>query len=158
MLEVSPKSIMVVRHAGSDALRKLSAPLRSAGLLPAPVIEMEPEFLADGFEGKEPGALVAYRDEKPVAYLPYIVRRINFRVLFGPSRLGRFPCWQLVLYGYASKEENHTPILNMFFNSLFKRQMPWHVAQIFDMSIKTPLAEHVNRMLPSNAGHRPINK
>lgn len=78
----------VVRRVGSDALRKLSDPLRSAGLLPAPIIEMEPEFLADGFEGKEPGALVAYRDDRLVAYLPYILRRINFSCVVWRQRFG----------------------------------------------------------------------
>src|SRR4051812_39085339 len=102
MVAVLSKSVTVVRYTGSEALRKLSAPLRAAGLLPAPIIEMDPEFLSEGFEGKEPGALVAYRDDRPVAYLPYILRSIKFRVLFGPTRFGRFPCRQLVLYGYVS--------------------------------------------------------
>ena len=148
----------VVRHVGSDALRKLSDPLRSAGLLPAPIIEMEPEFLADGFEGKEPGALVAYRDDRLVAYLPYILRRINFPVSFGPSALGRLPCRQLVLYGYASNEDDHPPILDMFFGSLLERDRAWHVAQVFELAVNTPLAGHVSRMLQSDRSHHAVGK
>jgi GNAT acetyltransferase-like protein len=119
---------------------------------------MEPEFLAEGFEGKGPGALVAYRGGQPVAYLPHMLRRINFRVPVGPTSLGRFQCRQLVLYGYASNEENHTPILEMFFKSLLKHDVEWHVAQAFDLAMHTPLAEHVSRMSLSNRSHGAVGK
>lgn len=156
MQELSLKPLEIVRHAGCDALRKLACPLRSVGLLPAPVIEMEPEFLAEGFGGKDPFALVAYRGGQPVAYLPCVLRRINIPV--GPTGLGRFPCRQLVLYGYASKDEDATSILDVLLNRLLEDHGGWHVAQVFDLAVDIPLAERVSRILQSDPGHRAVGR
>jgi hypothetical protein len=79
-------------------------------------------------------------------------------VSFGASALGRLPCRQLVLYGYASNEDDHTPILDIFFKSLLERDRAWHVAQLFELAVNTPLAGHVSRMLQSDRSHHAVGK
>jgi hypothetical protein len=63
----------------------------------------------------------------------------------------------LVLYGYASNEENQTAILDLFFSFLFKHHKAWHVAQVFDMRSDAPFAEYISRLSPSK-GYRPVKK
>lgn len=72
--------------------------------------------------------------------------------------MGRLPCRQLVLYGYASNEDDHTPILDIFFKSLLERDRAWHVAQLFELAVNTPLAGHVSRMLQSDRSHHAVGK
>jgi hypothetical protein len=90
------------RCHGREALRALAAPLRdAAGLLPAPLPGMDPQYLADGLEGNEPGAMVAYRGGRPIAYMTYALQRADFPVALGSLRLARLPYRRLRLFGYC---------------------------------------------------------
>ncbi|MBI1735041.1 MAG: GNAT family N-acetyltransferase [Candidatus Rokubacteria bacterium] len=131
----------VRRHEGRGAMRDLVSPLRSAGLLPAPLVEMEPFYLADGPE-ERPGMLVAYRDDQPVAYLPYALRRTAFRIAIGPTSLGRFPCGQLIVFGYVGFREDDASILDGFLASLMEIDA-WDVLQVFELPADNALARYV---------------
>lgn len=145
-------NLEIRRYEGGKALRDLAARLLSSGFPPARDAEMDPEYLAEGIEGNSPGAIVAAVKDRPVAYMPYVLRRIDFPLAFGPGSLGRLPCWQLRLYGYAMHDDGHGPILDMFFKSLLEVK-GWHVAQIFDLPTDSPLAGYVTRM-PIDGGRR----
>jgi len=54
-------NLEVRRHEGREAVREIAASLTAAGFLPAPVPGMDPEYLAEGFEGDHPGAMIACR-------------------------------------------------------------------------------------------------
>src|SRR5262245_49265965 len=46
----------VRRYDGRDAIRRLHAELECAGWLPPAIAELDPDYLAGGFEGDYPGA------------------------------------------------------------------------------------------------------
>ncbi|MBI4526175.1 MAG: GNAT family N-acetyltransferase [Deltaproteobacteria bacterium] len=145
-----PGSLAVRRHEGQEALRALVGPLRSAGFLPASIAAMQPDYLAEGFEGNQPGAVVAYSKGRPVAYVTYAVRRTRFLLEFGPRACRGLPCRQLRLFGYATQTDHHGLILDQFFQSLLEDKT-WHVAQILDLPDHSPLAEYL-RQLPIQPG------
>jgi hypothetical protein len=131
-----------IRHHARESLRALVPTLRSNGLLPAPLAALDPEYLAEGFEGENTAALVAYADGAPVAYMPYVVRRNNFRVALGSLTVAQLPFRQLRLFGYSARGNAHEPILDAFFTWLVDHET-WHVAQLFDLPVDHPLCRYV---------------
>jgi len=140
--EAMPEDVEIRRHEGREALLALAPALSAAGFFPAPLAGMDPAFLAAGFEGETPGAIVAYQAGRPVGYMTYAFLRTEFRPQFGGLAIGRFPCRQLRLFGYAGQEPAPAPILESFFRSLLQ-DTPWHVSQIFELPLENPLAEYV---------------
>jgi hypothetical protein len=137
----SGEALEIRRHDGYEALRALSGPLRAAGLLPAPVSEMEPHFLAERFEGDRAGAVVASRGGRSVAFVPYVLRRGRFALQLGSIPMGWLPFRQLVLFGYAGVESDHTRVLDGLLHPLLS--MPgWDVAQLFEWPLDSPLARY----------------
>jgi hypothetical protein len=136
------EDLEIRRHEGRDALLALAPALAAAGFVPAPLAGMDGEFLAAGFEGETPGALVAYAAGRPVAYMTYALQTIEFRPPFGGLGVGRFPCRQLRLFGYAGGGQYPRPILDAFFRALLENT-PWHVGQIFELPMENPLAEYI---------------
>jgi Acetyltransferase (GNAT) domain len=139
----SPPHLDIRRHHGRQALRDVAAPL-AAAFAPPPFPGMDAEYLAEGFEGDEPGVFVAYRDGRPVAYMTYVLRDRDFRPTFGPFSIGRFPFRQLRLFGYAGEDHTHMPILDAFSKSL-REDRSWHVAQFLDLPPDNPLSDYVSR-------------
>jgi hypothetical protein len=137
------------RHEGAEALRALSQPLLASGLLPAPVTEMEPQFLAERFEGDGAGAVVASRGSRPVAFVPYVLRRARFSLQLGSIPLGSLPFRQLVIFGYASVEEDHAALLDGLVHPLLSMRS-WDVAQLFEWPLDSPLSDYFTR--EGNAG------
>jgi hypothetical protein len=153
-----PAGLEIRRHAGPEALRELVAPLTLAGFLPAPIAGMDPVYLAEGFEGESPGAIVAYANGEPAAYMTYALRRMVFRPAFGRFSLGRFPYRQLRLFGYAGKEGARGPILDQFFAALLETDR-WQVAQLFELPVDNPLCRYISR-IPSDGdrGYCAVNR
>jgi Acetyltransferase (GNAT) domain len=141
---VAPRPVEVLRHEGAEALRALAAPLRASGLLPPPVSEMDPEFLAEGFEGDGGGVVVARRGGRAIAYLPYVLRRHHFSLRLGSLPLGGLPFRQLVIFGYAGVDDDHESVLDRLFQPLLAAK-GWDVAQIFECPCDSPLARYLSR-------------
>lgn len=137
----SPSRIEIHRYEGRDAMSRLARALGDTGLVPTPVVEMEPAYLASGFE-HHPGAIVAYRGARPVAYLPYALRRTAFPIAIGPMSLGRFPCRQLIVFGYTADAEDHASMLDAVFGSLAELDS-WDVIQAFQVPADHPLAVYL---------------
>lgn len=134
-------TLEVRRHEERGAMRALVSPLRSAGLLPAPMVEMEPVYLADGVED-HPGTLIAWRGDRPVAFMTYALRHRPFRVALGPVSVGRFPCRQLIVFGYVAFHEDDASILTAFFDTLTARA-GWDVIQAFEVPAADALARYL---------------
>ncbi|HEY3303138.1 MAG TPA: GNAT family N-acetyltransferase [Candidatus Binatia bacterium] len=142
MIAGASEEVEIRRHEGCDALLALRPTLAAGGFLPAPLAGMDPEFLTAGFEGKTPGAMVAYAAGRPVGYMTYALLRTEFRPQFGGLGIGRFPCRQLRLFGYAGHGHAPAVILEGFCRGLLENT-PWHVGQIFELPMENPLAEYI---------------
>jgi hypothetical protein len=141
----SARDMEIRRHEGRDALLALKPALAAADdFFPAPLAGMDPEFLAAGFEGETPGAMVAYVAGRPVGYMTYALQKIEFRPPFGGRGLGRFPCRRLRLFGYAGSDQVSAPIIEGFFRALLENA-PWHLGQIFELPMENPLAKYITR-------------
>ncbi|MBX6311519.1 MAG: GNAT family N-acetyltransferase [Isosphaeraceae bacterium] len=140
------KSLDVRCHEGRDAVGDLTAPLAAAGLLPMPILAMDPEYLATGLEGDHPAALVAYDEACPVAYLPFLIRRGRFPIRLGPLALGRLPYRQLRLFGYRGHGDDHRVILDLFFDRLIRDYgCRYDVALVSEWPIDDPLADYLSQ-------------
>src|SRR5262249_11041238 len=106
---------------------------------------MEPAFLADGFEGDEPGAHVAYADDRPTAYMPWVVRRAHFTVSAGPIAVLRPPCRQLRVFGCLSVDGPPAPTFDMLLGCL-RPARPWRVARLFELPVASDLARCIDRL------------
>jgi len=145
IIEAPPVTTPIRHYHGPRALRDIAEPLRSAGLLPAPFLGMEPTFLAEGFEGDDPGAHVAYADNRPTAYMPWVVRRAHFAVAVGPGVVLRPPSRQLRVFGCLAAEGQASPTFEMLLDCL--REAPkWHVARLFELPAASELARCVDRL------------
>ncbi len=138
------RPVEITRHEGAEALLALSAPLRASGLLPAPIGEMDPQFLAEGYEGDGGGIIVARRGRRAVAYLPYILRRNRFSLQLGSLPVGWLPFRQLVIFGYAGVEDDHASLLDRLLHPLLAAR-GWDVAQVFECPCDSPLARYLMR-------------
>lgn len=139
---VSTPNVAVGRHEGADALRHLEAPLRRAGLGPAPVVEMDPHYLSGGFEPR-PGALVAYRGDRPIAYMPYALRQTRFPIRVGPATVARLPCRQIIVFGHAAYGASDAPLLDQMLRALVETD-GWDVIQAFELPADHPLARYLD--------------
>jgi CelD/BcsL family acetyltransferase involved in cellulose biosynthesis len=138
--------IEVRLHDGADALRGLAGSLATAGLLPAPSLAMDPEYLAAGLEGDHPSALVAYDAGRPVAYLPFLIRRGTLPLRVGPATLVRMPYRQLRLFGYRGAMEDPRGALDPLFSELMRRfGRRFDIAMASELADDDPLAAYLSK-------------
>jgi CelD/BcsL family acetyltransferase involved in cellulose biosynthesis len=105
-------SIEIRCHEGPQAVGELTPLLAAEGLLPPPMIAMDPAYLAAGLEGDNPAILVAYRGERPVAFMPFAVRRAKFAYRLGPLKLAKLPYRQLRLMGCVAIDPNEVAVFD----------------------------------------------
>jgi hypothetical protein len=132
-----------IRHyASREALRDLAPKLRAAGLPSATIPGMDAEFLAEDFEGEHSGAVVAYDDGVPFAYLTYAFSWKQFRPAVGPLSLGRLPVRQLRIFGLVGVRTIPDNLLDRFFELLLN-QRGWHIGNILEVSPDDPLVRRL---------------
>lgn len=134
-------------YEGVDALRGLVGPLGAAGILPAPTLEMEPDYLAAGFEGDRPSALVAWGEQGPIAYMPFSVRKSRLRFRIGPLTFGYLPYRQLRLLGYTSLGVADEAVLAAFLRELVEKHH-WHIGHVFEFPSDNPLSAYLSKITP----------
>jgi hypothetical protein len=119
-------------YRGKPALRALHPILVNAGLTPLPRLGMEPLLLAEGYEGDEPEALVAFDGGRPVAYLPYILR--PGRMAFGVRdyHLLGFPYRQLRVLGYHGSGNAEIGMAARLLDQL-RMVRDWDVADLYEL-------------------------
>jgi CelD/BcsL family acetyltransferase involved in cellulose biosynthesis len=137
------KAARIDCYQGEVALSRLLSPLTAAGLLPAPVPEMEPEYLAAGFEGENPAALVASNEFGPVAYMPFIIRPGSVRLKLGRMTVAKFPCRQLRLFGVSSRDRTGPDVLQGLLAHLLDR-FRWDVADLADFPTDNGFYEYLS--------------
>jgi Acetyltransferase (GNAT) domain len=137
----SSQRFLVQRVEDPQALRDLVPSLRTAGLWPPPIVQMDPEYLAEACEGS-PGVLIALVHEWPVAYLAYIARRATFPLPFGPVVLARLPSLALQVTGYQSLSPDDDAILPAFFEALL-RAPSWQILRVSGIPVEHPLARYL---------------
>ncbi|HEY1373658.1 MAG TPA: GNAT family N-acetyltransferase [Candidatus Binatia bacterium] len=115
---------------------------------------MDPEFLAEGFEGQNSGAMVAYGDSAPLAYLTYAVRLKRFRAAIGPLSFGRLPVKQLRIFGLVGAPPDN--VIDEFLRQLLV-QKEWDIAEIIELAPHDPVAERLPSV-PLPRGFRIIRK
>ena len=144
-----------VRHyCDEKALRAVALELRSAGLLSAAIPGLDPEFLAEGFEGALSGAIVACRDNAPFAYMTYAMPWKRFRAAIGPLSFGWLPFRQLRIFGIVGSPPNH--VVDEFLRLLLARK-EWDIAEMFELAPHHALAGRL-ASLPMRRGCRIIRK
>lgn len=149
--------VQVRRHAGRDGLRALDPELRRTGLLPPPVVEMEPGYLGEGFE-QFPGATVTYRGDRAVGYMPYAVRHTRFPIAVGPTSFVRFPCRQLIVFGCAADGGGDGAVLDRLCRSVVDLE-GWDVIQAFQLPTEHPLARYLaGTPFGSGRHYRPVGR
>jgi len=130
-------NINVQHYCGEKALRCAALQLRSAGLLSTALPGLDPEFLAEGFEGQHSGAMVAYRESVPSAYLTYAVRSKGFRAAIGSLSFGHLPVKQLRIFGIVGSPPDN--VIDEFLRQLLA-QKEWDIAEMFEIAPHDPLA------------------
>jgi hypothetical protein len=130
-------NINVQQYCGEKALRVTALQLRTAGLLSTAFPGMDPEFLAEGFEGQNPGAMVACRESVPLAYMTYAVRLKHFRAAIGPLSFGHLPVKQLRIFGVIGSPPES--VIDEFLRQLLV-QKEWDVAEMVELAPHDPLA------------------
>jgi hypothetical protein len=143
-LTTADSALIIRQYDGRDAILGIREPLQDADLLPAPLAGMDPDYLAGGFEGDDPGAVVAYQDGRAVAYASYVVRRLEFRRTLGPMTVGPLPCRQLRLFAYAATPRAPAHVVGDVFGLLL-RDRGWHVLHISELPMHNALAEYLLR-------------
>jgi hypothetical protein len=144
-----------IRHyCNEKALRAAALELRDAGLLSTAIPGMDPEFLAEGFEGALSGAIVAYRNRAPFAYMTYAMPWKRFRAAIGPLSFGWLPFRQLRIFGIAGSPPNH--VVDGFLRLLLVRK-EWDIAEMFELAPHHALAGRL-ASLPLRRGCRIIRK
>ncbi len=132
------------RYQGRDALGRLAPVLAQRALVPAPLFFMEPDYLASGSEGPSPGALVAYQDEEPVAFMPFAMRRGLLPYRIGAVTVARLPYRQLRLMGYHGLGNDHRTLLDEFFKYLTQAlRSSYDVVTLSELPRHDPLAEYL---------------
>ena len=116
-----------------EALRALADALRDGGLPPPAIPGMDPALLAEGLEGDDAGAIIAYEHGAPVAYLTYALERKSLRLALGPFSFGRLPVRQLRIFGYNERERIPTAMLDRMAKLLFDMKR-WHMADVLEAS------------------------
>jgi hypothetical protein len=144
---IDDSPLIIRRSEGRDAMLGVREPLHAAEFFPAPLAGMDPEYLAAGFEGDDPGVVIAYRGDRPVAYASYVVRRLAWRPRLGPVILGGLPCRQLRLFAYAATPDAPAAVVGEMFGVLLQRRA-WDVLHISELPVHNPMAEYLLR-LPS---------
>ena len=132
--------IVVYRFQGVEGLLAAHRLLQRCGLLPAPRLSMEPEYLAAGFEGNQAAVLVASVGDRSVGFLPYAVRRGRMPYRLGPLTVATMPYRELRIYGYHGDGEDHHAVLTALFTHL-RRQVSSQVdvGVLSELSMRNPL-------------------
>ncbi|HKA31939.1 MAG TPA: GNAT family N-acetyltransferase [Candidatus Binatia bacterium] len=144
-----------VRHyCDEKALRAVALELRSARLLSSAIPGLDPEYLAEGFEGALSGAIVACRDKTPFAYMTYAMSWKRFRAAIGPLSFGWLPFRQLRIFGIVGSPPNH--LVDEFLRLLLARK-EWDVAEMFELAPDHALAGRL-ASLPMRRGCRIMRK
>ena len=146
--------VTVTLHQGPEALASLAGPLGSAGLLPAALPEMDPDYLATGLEGGLPAALIAANTGGPVAYMPFVLRLSNLALKLGPLKVLKLPCRQLRLMGVSRRDGSDEAVLDALFDCLLSH-FRWDVADICDFPKDDFLFPYLasDRRLPRHGLH-----
>lgn len=147
-------NINVQHYCGEKALRLAALRLRTDGLLSTAFPGMDPEFLAEGLEGQNAGAMVAYRDSVPLAYLTYAVRSTRFRAAIGPLSFGHLPVKQLRIFGVVGSPPDD--VVDEFLRQLLHQQ-EWDVAEMIEVAAHDLLPERI-ASLPLPRGFRIIRR
>ncbi|HVX15436.1 MAG TPA: GNAT family N-acetyltransferase [Pirellulales bacterium] len=146
--------LTVRAYAGRESVGALATPLCSAGLLPATVLGMDPEYLADGREGHLPQALVAYANDIPIGYLPFVVRPASMSVRIAPRRAAPFPYRQLRLLGYQAAPTAPASLPTDLLRRATAAAGRYHLGIAAEIPIDNPLADAMLSWQPRNA-HEP---
>jgi hypothetical protein len=128
---------VLVRRFEGSAVQELSGPLREAGLLPAPIPEMDPEFLAQCTDDGMAGLVVGFR-ERPIGYIAYRRARSPFPLRVGPFVFDGPAIDQVLLMGCRTIAEDE-PVVGALLEDLL-RNKSWHLLRVFDLPLEDPLA------------------